>query len=144
MLSGLGCASSVSKQVGSIDGDFVPYVAKFLSYGQTYGRHFNIDHLVVTFGVLDGSIAGECYMGHEYIVISTYWWPLLNDTQREILILHELGHCELGLGHDNNIIMAPLGNIEESIMYPYIVYYVDYLTYQNYYLEQLFTGHGSF
>jgi hypothetical protein len=36
-----------------------------------------------------------------YVEINLYQWRMLSEEQRIMLLLHELGHCSLGLKHDN-------------------------------------------
>jgi len=41
----------------------------------------------------------KCVHGKKEIYISESWWSGANEFQREVLIFHELAHCEWDLGH---------------------------------------------
>jgi hypothetical protein len=45
---------------------------------------------------------GVCHTDTGFIEILKPYWDQANFTQREILIMHELGHCALDLDHDNS------------------------------------------
>jgi hypothetical protein len=62
------------------------------------------------------------------IVIDRSDWEYLNDVQREILIFHELGHCDLYLGHDH----------EPSIMQENLINWQYYLNNREELLDELF------
>jgi ATP-dependent Zn protease len=74
------------------------------------------------------------------IVINTYSWSSLSEVEKEIVIYHELGHCVLGLKHDNTkvdhdwVLSSPL-----SIMYPYVLEQDWYLKNKKEYLDELFS-----
>jgi len=52
-----------------------------------------------------------------HIIIDLKRWNTLYEVQREILILHELGHCEGQLGHYPNTIMnSTIINYEEYVI----------------------------
>lgn len=42
---------------------------------------------------------GYCIVETGFISINKEWWVDVDEEEREALIFHELGHCELGLGH---------------------------------------------
>lgn len=73
----------------------------------------------VVFSDLDLSVAGVCSVwsdGYKEVTVSRFYWILYSDTLREILLFHELGHCVLGLSHND----AKSFNCPASIMQSYI------------------------
>lgn len=45
--------------------------------------------------------SGVCKDGKVYI--DDAWWAQASNLERKWLVYHELGHCELGLSHDNRM-----------------------------------------
>ena len=71
---------------------------------------------------LEGDTVGECtfqtdFLGGRHfakVVFLRSAWDKYSETEREVLVWHELGHCVLGLGHDARVdVDGPV-----SIMYP--------------------------
>jgi len=81
---------------------FEPYIAEFESY---YGN--NITDIPINFGTLEGRRVGVCYTwssGYREIEIDKKQWEKeLTEDQKYALIFHELGHCELGRGHKDDL-----------------------------------------
>ena len=83
----------VSKMVES-DEALVPYVQRFQ---QEYGATVNIS---VTFGEMAANFAGLCYYSpYRHVTINKSIWQRLDESQKEQLVYHELGHCVLNHGH---------------------------------------------
>ena len=79
-----------------------PEFAKYIDVFEQ-GTHHRV-HTDISFGeVSHKDWNGECKNGK--IIINPKRWELFDDTLREVLILHELGHCELNLNHTNHGIM---------------------------------------
>ncbi|HUV84453.1 MAG TPA: putative metallopeptidase [Methanosarcinales archaeon] len=108
----------------------------------------SIDNLIVEYGntadvgqgllnLLDVTI-GVCYSGSDTprIVIDKSYWADATDTQKEVLMFHELGHCILGRGHDTRL---DNGKVPVSVMYPTIFTFW-YTKKRKYYLDELFLG----
>ena len=68
------------------------------------------------------------------------FWNSVNDTQRELLAHHELGHCVLYRPHLNDLL--PSGKYA-SIMYPIIMSNSTYTSNYAYYQEELFTKNSA-
>lgn len=61
---------------------------------------------------MEGGVAGYCVPG-DRIVINKEMWYLLTDSEKKVLMYHELGHCALGLDHT--------AEKEIAIMNPYLL-----------------------
>ena len=101
---------------------------EFLEYRQSYeemtGR--NTDHIEILFGDFSNkksTVNGFCSSEYNVIRISEKRWNLISETTKEVLIIHELGHCDADLRHDEN----KIGFEPVSIMYPW----VDHITPSN-------------
>ena len=77
----------------------------------------------INFGKLEGNTVGQCIMYNkkEYnkITIDPDAWEAYDDTDRELLIYHELGHCALEIsGHDNGVLYngCPASIMNEYMM----------------------------
>lgn len=76
---------------------FKPYIKRFESF---YGK--SIGDIPVNFATLNNDFVGACNVwgsGHKNIEVDFNHWNTLNESQKEILIFHELGHCVLELDH---------------------------------------------
>lgn len=64
--------------------------------------------LPIIFLDLPGRVMGRCIFNKEVQIDSGYW-SVIDDVTKEVLILHELGHCTLYQGHrENSIMQNPL------------------------------------
>ena len=97
--------SACGKQV--IDPTFIPYVERFEQAAHENGREgFKVGSSIVLVEELAGKRA-ECKHGmHNRVEVRSGYWAFANDAERQALITHELGHCELGLEHDAGGVMA--------------------------------------
>lgn len=85
---------SVERILGSFVGDALPYAA--------FG--FHVTTLVVLDPGLTSEATGEptpgvCYQRSRTIVLNRDLWRVYSDVEREIVLYHELGHCELDRRH---------------------------------------------
>jgi hypothetical protein len=136
------CGTLDPREGNGIDPEFASYVARFERY---YGRP--IGDIPIYFAKMESNkSAGECwiwwggYRTYREIRIDRRWWNQMGDTfQREILIFHELGHCELNRPHTEEMrnMFAPM-----SIMYPSVnvSHWRTYLLNHDYYIKELFAG----
>jgi hypothetical protein len=89
----------------NVDPDFEEYVQRFIAEGAARGVEINFEDtgLLLEYSdrIVDGA-SGYCYLGQYHIVIDKSEWTTLTDTQKEYLIFHELGHCELDRRHQND------------------------------------------
>jgi hypothetical protein len=94
-----GCGKP-TRELGSFDA----YVTKFEEYSKEHNHPVYFDDLIVKFGSLDDSQLGVCTVGQgtPTITISETQWKALTEDQKEILMLHELGHCSGDLKRQHN------------------------------------------
>ena len=98
------CRENPKKEV-IIPNDFVKYVDRFIEEGAKRGHEidFTDTGLLIEFrDAVDQESGGVCYLGQYHIQIEKFYWDDFNDIQKEGLIFHELGHCELGRLHRND------------------------------------------
>jgi hypothetical protein len=98
---------------------------------------------VRTDNTLASNVLGTCvYAAKRFVLINEQYWnsSTTNNTQREYIVFHELGHCALDRTHllatiqtINSTTFAPI-----SIMYPSLMYYPLYRNNQDYYRKELF------
>lgn len=134
----------------TVDSDFEEYVQRFIDEGAARGVEidFSDTGLLIEYSdrIVDGA-SGYCYLGNHHIVIDKSEWTALTDTQKEYLIFHELGHCELNRRHkndqfDNSLWQSlmrgdPLVGTQQNIPVPY------YGFRKNYYRDELFNQNIS-
>ena|SRR5438105_1597512 len=109
-LLGIGAIKLPSNRFGV----FSPYVNRFIQAGQSVGVDVDMTAISITFlEELPHDAAGICHMATKTVVILEPYWNSINDSEKETLIFHELGHCVLGRQHENNA----LGGYPHSIMY---------------------------
>jgi len=111
-----------------IDPELVVYVRRFEA---ALGKK---THFPIRFGTIDIGLAGQCteYLDGVEIEISKSWWEGQNESAREEVVFHELGHCELGRGHDERVINGR----PASVMYP-TVFSTFYAKYRDEYVKEL-------
>jgi len=136
----LGCGPQ-SNGILYKDVEFIPYVESYLKYKQTYGLEgFQSFPITIQFGELPPGKGGQCNVVNttvagvktvdRTITIDRYWWASINEAQKEILMFHELGHCDLDIRH--HLDYGP------NIMNTYILDYNIYLTRKEELLKNLF------
>jgi hypothetical protein len=84
---------------------------------------------------------GMCLKTENEVIIYldfNFWTKMSNDTLREALLFHELGHCFLNRGHDETLIIKDNKQIDKSIMSISLLYYDIYNKYKEYYMKELF------
>ena len=106
LLLNIGCAYQ--------DPYFEPYTQKVIEYCTEYkcGLEDRIAMISIKFGDV-GNFDGECNLNG--IVINEWNWQNKSDADREVLILHEYGHC--ALGRDDIYEIDPHIGYPTSIMY---------------------------
>lgn len=129
----LGCGQGFeSIGVPFVDPTIQPYVDRYEQYKIKFASVGGVRPISIYFKTLPGSFIGMCYIkssGERVIEIDPDFWFSNTDIDREILILHEMGHCDLNRDHVENSIMEP-NHISPS----------RYLSQQFLFLQELFTN----
>jgi hypothetical protein len=94
------CGKGVGPQV--IDPAFVPYVKMFEEEALKHGKAIKVQSNIV-FGDPGKGHNGYCYWGN-VTIDKTQWDSYGREAEKITLIFHELGHCELGRLHDDEIL----------------------------------------
>ena len=134
------CGFAPPAESGYIHPELYPYVAKFAREGNLVLSA----GLQVDFGGVeqddnkDTVSLAVCYMQFERIVVDRDSWNLMNSTEREVLMYHELGHCVLGRYHPETMLTK---RCPTSIMHPLLPTAVRcYNERKDYYIQELFNG----
>lgn len=125
--------------------DVAKYVQKFVDDGKIQGvdvvPSMDGPKLTIRISSLDSvgsSVIGLCETGNNLrrVTFDPDFWNSVDETQRELLTHHELGHCVLSRAHDNSLLSS---GEYASIMYPILLANTPYLNNQSYYLGELFS-----
>lgn len=85
--------------------------------------------LPIKFEKMPDEVLGRCvFMGMPYewrrIEINPDYWAKATEDQKESTMLHELGHCHLGLPHDSTLVGDHwIFKRPKSLMFPYEFYH---------------------
>lgn len=112
------CGVKNDKPQGSVSSELKPYLDKFESYARANGIDVDSYSLSMSFSESmpksdnGGFVIGYCQRSIEgqNVVIQGSYWNSASVSDREQLIFHELGHCLLGLSHNDTIENAPIYN----------------------------------
>jgi Putative phage metallopeptidase len=120
-----------------------PSTPEFEKYVTKFEQEFNIDTfgIPVHFKEMEGTEVGVCYYFHikywRSIGIKKEYWESVSDVDREILMYHELGHCVMGLEHDDTLFDVGPFNINNSLMNSYTIPDVFYINFRQHYIDDL-------
>lgn len=119
------------------DPEFTPYIQEFEKY------YNNKVKTPIIFGNdFEKSTIGVCitYNKHIKIIqINPRFWNVANQYEKEALIFHELGHCELDKDHNDGFYQfKEHQTIPASLMRSQLLDSNTYTTYRNYYIYELF------
>lgn len=139
ILLNLVLLSSCVKAKYSVPVELEQYINMFKDEANKRNKYINLDSLKVEYynNPPNPSVLATCYLDSDSALIRVYTpsWDTLNSVQREILFLHELGHCILYRGHLDtyNAIGHP-----SSVMNTRILNSLVYEANKEYYLNELF------
>lgn len=87
-------------------------------------------------------VIGLCESGgnQRRVTFDPSFWNSVDETQKELLAHHELGHCVLGRPHRTDLLKD---KTYASIMYPVIMKNTTYMGNFDYYQNELYTWQGS-
>ena len=91
----------------NVELEFQQYVDRFIDEAAKRGQtiDFTDSGLSIQFrDAVSKESGGVCYLGQHRIEIEKFFWDDATDLQREGLIFHELGHCELDRRHRNDLL----------------------------------------
>lgn len=119
-------------------GEFAPYVQTFQEESRTRGKEVSVTNLVIQREALSPKIRAQCrskVLAAPVIAVNGVIWDSSTEEDREALLMHELGHCILGLDHKE-------GELEDgspkSLMRSVSPYGKSYKIHRDYYLDELF------
>ena len=126
-----------------------PYIVDFVKHAKEQGVDVSGEmvspKLVVQIASLDHlgyGVIGLCETGGiRRVTLDPDFWDVVSETQKMLLMHHELGHCVLMRPHNSQIGVIPdeSGHSHElSIMYPIIFGDLQYSTHEEYYQKELF------
>ncbi len=150
----MSCGRGVSDGPGA-RGEFEVYFQKFEAHSAEMGRStFGDENISITFAKLNENEAGRCewhFINGRRILIDPDKWATMDDSSREPLIHHELGHCLLRREHEPTEARIPDTRTAtenprretefvgpKSIMNPTSLPGVVYNRNRDYYLKELF------
>ena len=102
-----------------------PYVAKFEKETciKTDGVNYVLSDVIPDDS--GGSSIAYCLRGTKTIIfVKMSYWNNAPDVKKEAMVMHELGHCSLGILNDNDEINEETGE-PVSVMHNYIVNFVN-------------------
>jgi hypothetical protein len=121
----------------------LPYVQIYTTNAKIAGVTTNAAKVKVTLGSTSDrgfGILAYCQIkrsGPE-IVVDRNAWLQADETKRNLIIHHEMGHCDRGLAHDTTIIKP--GDYPASIMNPKVINSNLFIANANYYLKEFFSA----
>lgn len=127
------------------DAAFAPFVEKFVADAALQGvdlvAEMRAEPVVIQLGSLDylgSGVIGLCETGYNgrTVTLDPDFWGRISDTQDELLMHHELGHCILYRPHRSTLLSS---GRDASIMNPIIMSSSTYLGNYSYYQNELFT-----
>ena len=124
-------------------GEFNFYVESFKEAGESVGWKVNMHGVKIDFvDKLPEAWVGVCIPEQRQVFVDLHYWLRTDETHREELVWHELGHCVLGREHTT----ASVDEHPASIMYPTVQVPDDekfYLSHKHHYIKELFTTEGK-
>lgn len=123
--------------------NIAPEAQKYVTaFQQLHGQEIN--DLEVFMRPIEGAVVGYCQRGTNItprVVLNTNYWNGSNFTvaDKEVLVFHELGHCLLKRGHNNQ----KIDSVPYSIMNAHHIGAWNYTNGYNNYVTELF-GKNSF
>ncbi len=126
-----------------------PFVEKFVQDAKSQGLdlldEMKSNRVRIQIGSLDSlgsGVIGLCETGYgsRTVTLDPDFWNVVSDTQKRLLMHHELGHCILYRPHRSTFLTT---GREASIMYPIILSSATYAANEEYYLNELFTWEAA-
>lgn len=117
---------------------FDKYIQTFENHCKKYRSNCEVTTKIIFRKVVDGgkTLAAVCLHSLKMVYINPSQWRTMRKYQREALVLHELGHCELKRSHHSSIYEGFM----ESIMHWALIDNDKYELFREEYIYELFTG----
>lgn len=140
-------SSAADLYSGSVE--LASYVEKFVDDAKIQGVNVlpdmsnpKLEIQVASLSSYGSGVIGLCETGggSRRVTFDPGFWNPGSETQRELLVHHELGHCVLYRAHKTDLL--PSGAYA-SIMYPVIMSSSTYLNNYDYYQQELFVQAGQ-
>ena len=143
MLVSCGKYYADPRAILTTDAAFTPYIKDFETL---YGKKIN--NIPINFGnTANVAFIAVCRKWSDFekdIIVKKEVWNMLSKEQKQELIFHELGHCELNLEHIsnytynvNNPYICPISIMNPQVFNDYSISYC-YNANINYYTNKLF------
>ncbi len=129
---------------------FNSYISEFEKNARSTGlsSQFKVNDIPINLGEIAEGYDGVCYQyssGKKEVIIKTSFWSKASETQKKILVFHELGHCSLNRDHESLFIVSDNGNkIKNSIMHHIIPDNGSYNEFTDSYLKELYTNNDNY
>lgn len=143
LLLALALTACEKNKIYNVDPAIQPYVDRFTRASNEVDHPIVVDNLVANIKTLSNpQWAGQCDINNETptVSLSAAWWPTFNDSMREQLVFHELGHCVLGRQHNNDVDQY---GVPVSIMYGQMSWESIYLVHRADWFIELFWYGGN-
>lgn len=149
----IGCAKDLTVgDTAFTDAELIPYVNQFLKLATEHGTVLDASRVSRIVIVFDAAtvypILGKCTVSTKglSIKINPENWQYASKAEREQLMFHELGHCLMGLQHDNTVAKLYDYNSEidgfysgaANLMNAYAIWGEWYEPNRTYYINKLF------
>ena len=84
--------------------ELLPYIKKFEMYlGKKITKSkIGLDYIYDEDGTKNVTSGGVCYTIRRIAIINIHQWPTFTEIEKERIVFHELGHCELNRGHPDH------------------------------------------
>jgi len=126
-------ASCALLPIRGVEEEFEPYVQRFKAEGLKYNVDISDKRIIISLIELEQPTVGQCRKSlflPPIVVIDKFFWAWANDTEKEMLVFHELAHCLLGqMDH----------RMGKTLMTPFMAYEFNYRKERDYYLKEMFT-----
>jgi hypothetical protein len=133
MLGLAACGRSESR----VDPVFEPYVQRFAEEAEKRDRSVDRSDLIVEFDP-ELKTSGKCTLEpRPHIRVKTADWEKADDTLKEAILFHELGHCLLGRVH---LDLLDEDRTPRSLMTRMLIDSGTYAKKRDHYVEELFSG----
>ncbi|NNE30085.1 MAG: hypothetical protein HKN16_10625 [Saprospiraceae bacterium] len=104
----LSACTNEEENLVIIDPALQTYVYRFIDEGaeRNVDVDFTLEGITIEIENIEtNGVPGQCQSydgGANILLIDPQFWSAYSEVKKELLLFHELGHCYLGLAHDDN------------------------------------------